>query len=233
MCAREMGDSMVSKEVGDTLARNAVFSVLSAARRNALAERATLIKLVKGGKLFSRGEQPEAAYAIVSGEIEVTIEGPDGRDVFIALLGSGTVIGELGVLDGVPRSTDARATRKTEVLKISRSLVTEALRDEPNSALALLGVLASRLRDTDHLVDRNASMDLGKRLARLLLEEGAKGKIVYNQSDLAHLVGATREAVNRKLSRWRKSNWIMLNHTGLHILDRNALLAICRRSAAI
>jgi CRP/FNR family cyclic AMP-dependent transcriptional regulator len=233
MCAREMGDSMVSKEVGDTLARNAVFSVLSAARRNALAERATLIKLVKGGKLFARGEQPEAAYAIVSGEIEVTIEGPDGRDVFIALLGSGTVIGELGVLDGVPRSTDARATRKTEVLKISRSLVTEALRDEPNSALALLGVLASRLRDTDHLVDRNASMDLGKRLARLLLEEGAKGKIVYNQSDLAHLVGATREAVNRKLSRWRKSNWIMLNHTGLHILDRNALLAICRRSAAI
>src|SRR6202522_1525196 len=228
MCAREMGDSMVSKEVGDTLARNAVFSVLSAARRNALAERATLIKLVKGGKLFARGEQPEAAYAIVSGEIEITIEGPDGRDVFIALLGSGTVIGELGVLDGVARTTDARATRKTEVLKIGRHLVTEALRDEPNSALALLGVLASRLRETDHLVDRNASMDLGKRLARLLLEEGAKGKIVYNQSDLAHLVGATREAVNRKLSRWRKSNWIMLNHTGLHILDRNALLAVCR-----
>jgi CRP/FNR family cyclic AMP-dependent transcriptional regulator len=233
MRARERGDSMLSKEVSDTLARNAVFSVLSPARRVALAERAASIKLTKGGKLFSRGEPPDAAYAIVSGEIEVTIEGPDGRDVFIALLGSGTVIGELGVLDGVPRSTDARATRKTEVLKISRSLVTEALRDEPHSALALLGVLASRLRETDHLVDRNASMDLGKRLARLLLEEGAKGKIVYNQSDLAHLVGATREAVNRKLSRWRKSNWIMLNHTGLHILDRNALLAVCRRSAAI
>jgi CRP/FNR family transcriptional regulator, cyclic AMP receptor protein len=224
---------MPSEEITDTLARNAVFSVLSPARRIALAERSSPIKLIKGGKLFSRGEQAEAAFAIISGEIEVTIEGPDGRAVFIALLGAGTVIGELGVLDGAPRSTDAYATRKTEVLKISRQLVREALRDEPNSALALLGVLASRLRDTDHLVDRNASMDLGKRLARLLLEEGAKGKIVYNQSDLAHLVGATREAVNRKLSRWRKSNWIMLNHTGLHILDRNALLAICRRSAAI
>jgi len=224
---------MPPKEVTDTLARNAVFSVLSADRRAALAERATPIKLIKGGKLFSRGETPEAAYAIVAGEIEVTIQGPDGRDVFIALLGAGTVIGELGVLDGVPRTTDARATRKTEVLKIGRRLVMDALRDEPHSAIALLGVLASRLRDTDHLVDRNASMDLGKRLARLLLEEGAKGRIVYNQSDLAHLVGATREAVNRKLSRWRKENWIMLNHTGLHILDRNALLAVCRRSAAI
>src|SRR5580698_6598361 len=122
-----MGDSMLSKEVTDTLARNAVFSVLSAPRRNTLAERATSIKLTKGVKLFSRGDIPDAAYAIVSGEIEVTIEGPDGRDVFIAMLGAGTVIGELGVLDGVPRSTDARATRKTEVLKISRTLVTEAL----------------------------------------------------------------------------------------------------------
>lgn len=224
---------MPPKDITDTLARNAVFAVLSQERRSVLAERATAIRLTKGGKLFARGETPDAAYAIVMGEIEVTIEGPDGRDVFIARLSAGTVIGELGVLDGVPRTTDARATRKTELLKIHRQLVTEALHDEPHSAIALLGVLASRLRDTDHLLDRNASMDLGKRLARLLLEEGAKGRIVYNQSDLAHLVGATREAVNRKLSRWRKENWILLNHTGLHILDRAALLAICRRSAAI
>jgi CRP-like cAMP-binding protein len=82
-------------------------------------------------------------------------------------------------------------------------------------------------------VDRNASLDLGKRLARLLLEEGAHGRIIYNQSDLAHLVGATREAVNRKLARWRKAKWIVLNETGLHIMDRPALLAICKRKAAL
>lgn len=224
---------MPSIEVHDILARNAVFSVLSPARRRALAEKATAVKLFAGGKLFSRGDQADAAYAIISGEIEVTIEGLDGRDVFIAHLGAGTVVGELGVLDGVPRATTASATRKSELLKIDRRLVTDALKEEPSSALALLGVLAGRLRETDHLVDRNASMDLGKRLARLLLEEGAKGKIIYKQADLAHLVGATREAVNRKLAHWRKANWIMLNHTGLHILDRNALLSICRRSVHI
>lgn len=224
---------MPSTDVHDTLARNSVFSVLSPPRRRALAEQATPVKLFAGGRLFSRGDQPDAAYAIITGEIEVTIEGPDGRDVFIALLGAGTVIGELGVLDNVPRVTNAKATRKSELLKIERHLVTDALREEPSSALALLGVLASRLRETDHLVDRNASMDLGKRLARLLLEEGAKGRITYKQADIAHLVGATREAVNRKLSRWRKANWIMLNHTGLHIVDRNALLAVCRRHASV
>jgi CRP-like cAMP-binding protein len=210
-----------------------VFSVLSSERRRALAEQATPLHLAKGNKVFSRGSPADAAYAIVSGEIEVTIEGPDGRDVFIARLGSGTVIGEMGVLDGVPRSTDAAATRKTELWRVDRLLITQALQSEPQSALALLSVLVRRLRDTDHLVDRNASMDLGKRLARLILEEGAHGRIIYTQSDLAHLVGATREAVNRKLARWRKAKWIELNVTGLHILDRPALLAICKRKAAV
>jgi CRP-like cAMP-binding protein len=223
---------MSLKDVGDALARNPVFSVLSAGRRRSLAEQATPLKVKKGDQIFSRGSAADAAFAIVNGEVEVTIEGPDGRDVFIARLGSGTVVGEMGVLDGVPRSTDATATRNTELWRIDRSLVTQALQDEPKSALALLAVLVRRLRDTDHLVDRNASMDLGKRLARLLLEEGAHGRIIYSQSDLAHLVGATREAVNRKLGRWRKAKWIELNATGLHILDRTALLAICKRSSS-
>jgi CRP/FNR family transcriptional regulator, cyclic AMP receptor protein len=224
---------MTSKAAADALGRNPVFAVLPGPRRHLLALSGFPLNLARGDKLFSSGDPADAVYAIISGEIEVTITGPDGRNVFIAQLGSGTVIGEMGVLDGVPRTTYARATRKTELLKIDGKLVRDSLHDEPSSALALLGVLARRLRETDHLVDRNASMDLGKRLARLLLEEDAKGRIIYKQSDLAHLVGATREAVNRKLSRWRRENWIELNRTGLHILDREALLAVCRRNTAI
>jgi CRP-like cAMP-binding protein len=148
-------------------------------------------------------------------------------------LGAGTVVGEMGVLDGVARSADAHATRKTELWRVDARLVHDALTEEPGSALALLGVFARRIRDTDALVERNSSMDLGKRLARLLLEEGANGKIIYNQSDLAHLVGATREAVNRKLAKWRKDKFVELNHTGLHILDRAALLSLCKRKSAL
>ena len=224
---------MTAREVGDMLARNGVFAVLSPPRRRILAESGRPVQLSKGTRLFGRGDPADAAYAIISGELEVTIEGPDQRSVFLARLAAGTVVGEMGVLDGVARSTDVIATRKTELWRIERKLVIAALTEEPGSALALLAVLARRLRDTDALVDRNASMDLGKRLARLLLEESAHGKIIYNQSDLAHLVGATREAVNRKLARWRKSNWVELNHTGLHVLDRPALMSVCKRKAAI
>jgi len=224
---------MTAREAGDTLARNAVFAVLSPARRKMLVQAGASVQLSKGDKLFARGDVANAAYAIISGEIEVTIEGPDGRSVYIARLGQGTVVGEMGVLDGVPRSADAHATRKTELWRVDAKLVHDALTEEPGSALALLGVFARRIRDTDALVERNSSMDLGKRLARLLLEEGANGKIIYNQSDLAHLVGATREAVNRKLAKWRKDKFVELNHTGLHILDRPALLALCKRKTAL
>ena len=222
----------MTKVIHDTLARNGVFAVLSQARRKALVESGTLVQLTKGGRLFGHGDPADAVFAITNGEIEVTIKGPDGRDVFIARLGGGTVVGEMGVLDGVPRSTDAHATRRTELWKISRDLVIDALTNETGAAMALLAVMASRLRDTDALVDRNASMNLGKRLARLLLEESEHGKIIYNQSDIAHLIGATREAVNRKISEWRKANFIELNKTGLHVLDRHALLAVCKRKAA-
>ena len=224
---------MTSKIASDMLARNPVFSVLSPARRRALAEAGRSMQIARGTRLFNRGDLADSAYTIISGELEVTIEGPDGRAVFIARLGNGDVVGELGVLDGVPRSTDATATRKTELWRVDRAHVLDALYNEPGAALALLSVLARRIRDTDALVDRNASMDMGKRLARLLLEESAHGRVIYNQSDLAHLIGATREAVNRKLSRWRKENWVELNHTGLHVLDRPALLALCKRKAAI
>jgi len=224
---------MTSKQAGDMLARNPIFAVLSPERRRALAESGAPLQLNKGVRLFGRGAPADAAYAIISGELEVTIEGPDGRAVYIARLGSGNVVGEMGVLDGIPRATDVHATRRTDVWRIERALVVGALMDEPVAALALLAVLAKRLRDTDALVDRNASMELGKRLARLLLEEGRHGKIINDQSDIAHLIGASREAVNRKLAQWKKAGWVSMDHTGLHIADRIPLLALCSRRTAI
>jgi len=223
----------MSSKVGDTLARNGVFAVLSPARRRVLADSGTSIQLTKGDQIFRRGDESDAAYAIISGEVEVTVDGLDGRSVFLARLGAGTVLGEMGILDGAPRSADAHATRRTELWRIERKMVTDALLEEPGAALALLGVMARRLRDTDALVERTSSMDLGKRLARLLLDESVTGRIIYSQSDMAHLIGASREAVNRKLSRWRKAKWIELNTTGLHVLDRPALLALCKRKSAL
>ena len=229
---RPTDDSRASK-IADALARDSVFATLSAGRRQLIAQAGKLVQLEKGQRLFAHNDPSDAAYAILAGEIEIAIPGLDGRAVWLARIGSGSVVGEMGALDGQPRATNASATRRCELLKIDKSHIHDALIAEPQAAMALISVLMRRLRETDALVERNSSMELGKRLARFLLIESVNGKIIFNQSEIAHHIGSSREAVNRKLERWRKENWVELRNTGLHILDRTALLALCKRNAKL
>jgi CRP-like cAMP-binding protein len=222
-----------AQSVAAALARNSVFAALSTDRLRALAESGSIVELDKGQKLFGHGDPSDAAYAVFSGEIELSIPGLDGRDVWLARIGAGAVIGEMGALDGAPRSTSAVAKRKCSLLRIEGKLIRQALLDEPDAALALVGVLSQRLRDADALVERTSSMELGKRLARFLLLEAVHGRIIYNQAEIGHHIGASREAVNRKLELWRRNNWVEITHTGLHIRDRAALLTVCKRNAKL
>lgn len=222
-----------SVKVADTLARDAVFGVLTPKRRQQLADSGSFLRLEKGQRLFGHGDKSDAAFAIFAGEIEIAIPGLDGRAVWLARIKAGTMIGEMGALDGTPRVTNAVATRKCELLRIEARLIKEALLAEPQAALALVNVLTRRLRETDALVERTSSMELGKRLARFLLAESSSGRILFNQGEIAHHIGASREAVNRKLERWRRDKWVELNYTGLHILDRSALLTVCRRHSKL
>ncbi len=83
-------------------------------------------------------------------------------------------------------------------------------------------MLAQRLRTTDMLLQETALLDLGGRLARLLLEaEGAP--VTLSQSEMARLIGASRERVNRKLAAWRAQGWIGIGGYGVKVLDRPAL----------
>lgn len=226
-------DSKLMAKIATALARDSVLGALSAMRRQALADAGTLIQLEKGQRLFSHGDRSCSAYAVLVGEIEIAIPGLDGRLVWLARIGAGATIGEMGAIDGTPRVTNATATRRCELLKIEREYILEAMVAEPQATLAMLGVLIKRLRETDALVERTSSMELGKRLARFLLIEGHHGRIIHNQSEIAHHIGASREAVNRKLESWRKQKWVEQTRTGLHIRDRAALLAVCKRHAKL
>lgn len=226
-------DKVRSTKAADALARDSVFAALSPARRQALADAGTFVELEKGQRLFGHGDRSDAAYAIFLGEIEITIPGIDGRPVWLARIGAGAVIGEMGAIDGAPRVTNASATRRCELLRIDRQLIHDAMLAEPKATLAMLAVLIKRLRETDALVERTSSMELGKRLARFLLIEGVSGRIIHNQSEVAHHISASREAVNRKLESWRRQGWVEISRTGLHIRDRAALLAVCKRNSKL
>ncbi len=208
------------------LARSPVFAILPEARRRYLAGAGSAVRLEAGAPLFLAGDSSDAAYVVLSGEMDVSAPFEDGRDVWLAKLGPGALVGEMGVLDGGPRSADVHAVRRSELWRIGRATVLQTLRDEPSSALELLAVMARRLRTTDQLLQEAVLLDLGARLARLLLEaEGAA--VSLSQSEMARLIGASRERVNRKLANWRAEGWIDIGAFGVKILDRPALTASC------
>jgi CRP-like cAMP-binding protein len=219
------GNSVASRATPDiaaSMARNPVFAVLPEARRHQLAASGSPLRLDPGAALFRVGDEADAMYVILAGQVEVAVPGQDGRDVWLAKIGAGSLVGEMGVLDGGPRSADVRAGPRTELWRISRRAVMEILSVEPSSGLALLAMMTHRLRMADALLQERSLLDLGGRLARLLLE--SQGAVVaLSQGEMARLIGASRERVNRKLAAWRSAGWIDVGPYGVKLLDRQGL----------
>lgn len=205
------------------LGRNAVFEVLSEPLRQRLAATGSPLRLAHGVRLFATGDPGDAAYLVISGELEVGLTRSDGGETWLARIGPGAVIGDMAVLDGGKRSADVVATRTSQLVRFGRQAVLEALAEEPQAALRLLAVLVSRLRAANALVEESTALDLGARLARVLLAETAA--VTRSQSELARLVSGSRESVNRKLSRWRVEGWIEIGARGILVRDRVALTA--------
>ncbi|MBU6373258.1 MAG: Crp/Fnr family transcriptional regulator [Alphaproteobacteria bacterium] len=211
------------------LARSTFFARMSDRTRAALTAAGATVALQPGAALFFKGDPGDALYVVVEGEIEISTAAADGRMVRIAALGAGAVIGEMAVLDGGGRSADATATRRSRLMRIGRDSVLEALKGEPDALLALAVELSQRVRHADSALESAALLDLGGRLARVLLQEaGASRTVALPQTELARRIGASREKVNRKLSAWREEGWITIGRSGIRIEEPDALQSLLR-----
>lgn len=206
-----------AKQLGHSM----VFGVLSPMALRSLAVTGTPIHLAHGARLCSAGDPGDAAFLLLTGEIEVGLGRADGSETWLARLHAGDVIGDMAVLDGGGRSADMTATRTSQLLRLGRAAVLEALTSEPQAALRLLELLVGRLRSANALVESASALEVGARLARILL--GANRRETRSQSDLGRIVFATRESVNRKLSAWRAAGWIDIDRRGIEVRDPSAL----------
>ena len=203
------------------LGRSPVFGALSLDARRALAASGTLIQLAHGNRLFSAGDRGDAAFLLLSGELSVGLSRADGKDTWLARHGPGAVIGDMAVLDGGQRSADVTATRTSQLLRLGRDALLSALSAEPPVLLELLALLVARLRSVNGLVEEASALDTGARLARVLLAAGRRE--TRSQSDLARIIRASRESVNRKLSTWRAAGWVAIDERGIELRDEAAL----------
>jgi CRP/FNR family cyclic AMP-dependent transcriptional regulator len=213
-------DAMLDRAI----AASAILGLLSETARARLVSSGSRLTLERGGFLCRRGDPGEAIFVVVDGEIEISTNSLEGRQVRYASFGPGSVIGEMAALGGGVRSTDMTAATRSRVWRIPRVQLIEALKTEPSAAVALIAELADRLRRANEAIEATRTLDLGGRLAQLLLGiTKDKPVVALTQTEIARQLTASREKVNRKLHAWASEGWIELARSGVRIVNRRAL----------
>lgn len=166
-------------------------------------------RYAKGEVIFHQGDVGTALYIIRKGQVAIRLGSPDGKEVILTLLDRGDFFGELALLDGEPRSTDAVAREEVDLLSIQRDDFRKYLDARPKVALRLLANLSRLVRHVTQLVHDTTFLDARARLVRVLLElarsqgqPGAEGVVIpgkLTQTELANLCGLTRESTNKWL----------------------------------
>jgi len=195
----------------------------------------------RGQVVFHMGDRGGNLYIIRRGRVKVTIPFPNGEEAIIAILSDGDVLGELSFIDRKPHGATVTAVERTEVLCLQRELFLDFLQTRIEVALKILELLAHRLRDVNALVSEKHFLDVPSRLSRKILDlsksfgirenGGIRIGVRLTQKDLASMVGATRESVNKQLRILRQNEIIHLSNGYIRVLDPLRLFS--RANAAI
>ncbi len=216
------------------LAASPLFQRLDPAQIDAVLAETQLRRAARGSVLLQRGHPSAGVSLLVAGRVRIGLVAEDGREVTLALLGPGDVIGEMSVLDGEPVAADATAMEDCLLLTIERARFLRLLRGSGDLCLRLMAVLAQRLRRSNAALEDMALQDLPTRLGRLILRlardygspvpRGQRIQVKLSQQDIAAIVGASREKVNRQLRQWEEQG-VLARDAGHLLLLRPAALA--------
>ena len=217
----------------DALMQAPLFSALDAEAAVALRASMTEKRVPRSGVIFSEGEPGDRMYVVLDGKVKLGQTSPDGRESLLAVLGPGEVFGELSLFDPGPRTATATAVTDTVVVGLGHTDLRPWLTGRPEVAEALLQALAQRLRRTNEALADLVFSDVPGRVAKQLLEladkfgqPGADGVLVHHdltQEELAQLVGASRETVNKALADFTQRGWIEVDQRQVLLIDMERL----------
>ena len=204
----------------DVLRRTPLFATLDQDAAASLRSSMSEIELARGELLFHEGDPGDSLYVVLRGKIKLGRTSGDGRENLVAVLGPGEMFGELSLFDPGPRSAGATALVDSTLLGLSSDELTPWLATRPDVARALLRAIARRLRRTNDSMSDLVFSDVPGRVAKALLdlsarfgtpaEDGIHVAHDMTQEELAQLVGASRETVNKALADFAGRGWLRL-----------------------
>jgi len=205
-----------------------LFAGLTEAQLDHIARIAIRRKLPRHSIIVRVGDCIDALYIIVSGGVKVLNGDAEGREVILTLLGAGECFGEMGLIDGAPRSANVVANENCELLVIAKTDFKHALADNVDLCLNIMKSLVLRLREANQKIEDLALMDVYGRVAKLLLdfsemEHGVRVvKRKVTKQDMAKMVGASREMVSRVMRYLETSGYVRFE-TGRIILTEGCV----------
>ncbi len=219
--------------VDDVLREAPLFEALSEEDARALRSGIIDVHLDRGERLFAEGDAGDKLYIILTGKIKLTKAASDGRENLLSVHGPGEMFGELSLFDPIPRTSSATALTGTRLAAIAHDDLRAWLSTRPEVAMHLLQALAQRLRRINEVKADLVFTDVPGRVAKALLDlserfgvltpDGVQVNHDLTQEELAQLVGASRETVNKALADFAARGWIQLAAKSVLVTDTDRL----------
>lgn len=180
----------------------------------------------RGGVLFTEGDEGTELFVVSSGRIAIANRSSDGRESVMALMERGDLFGEMAFFDGRPRSAEARALEASTVVAIPYAPLRAIYQARPELLWSVVQMLAIRLRVTDEQLADSVFLDVTGRTAKRLLElagDAEEFSLPITQEELAGMVGASRERVNKAIASFVRLGWIEQSDRRYRITNREQL----------
>jgi CRP/FNR family cyclic AMP-dependent transcriptional regulator len=220
-------------DADDVLRRAPLFDALDDDSAAALQAGVTIVELARADRVFEEGASGNQLYVVLDGKIKLTRAAADGRENLLSVLGPGEMFGELSLFDPRPRTASAVAVTDSRLGALAHDDLRSWLTGRPDVALHLLQALAQRLRRANDVMADLVFTDVPGRVAKALLDladrfgeprdDGLQVNHDLTQEELAQLVGASRETVNKALADFAARGWLQLSAKSVLLIDPERL----------
>ncbi|AWB83220.1 CRP-like cAMP-activated global transcriptional regulator GlxR [Corynebacterium liangguodongii] len=217
----------------DILARAGIFQGVEADAVTALIGEMKKVHFPRGTTIFEEGEPGDELYIIIEGKVKLARHASDGRENLLSVMGPSDMFGELSIFDPGPRTSSAVCVTEVTAATMNSNALRTWIESYPEISQQLLRVLARRLRRTNATLADLIFTDVPGRVAKTLLQlanrfgtqEGGALRVNHDltQEEIAQLVGASRETVNKALATFAHRGWIRLEGKSVLIVDTEHL----------
>jgi CRP/FNR family transcriptional regulator, cyclic AMP receptor protein len=210
----------------DLLADVDLFGDLTPDERQQLADASTTEELRRGDVLFHEDDEADTLYVVIEGRIAIAKRSIDGRESVVALMEAGDLFGEMPLFEPLGRSAEARALEPSQVLAIGYGPVRDVYQRRPELLWGVVELMAGRIRNMDVALADSVFLDVTGRTAKRLVEMASGADeftLPVTQEELAAMVGASRERVNKAIASFVRLGWIEQSERRYRITDREQL----------